>query len=144
MVEVKDRIHRKKERRESTMAAKERETADERRRRIAEAAYYNAERRGFEGNREMDDWLQAEREIDGRAAGAGMRHEASARPDDPADVAAPAIQEDHRGAGNGEMIEPEQVKQWARKLKVPAARLREAIARVGPGASDVKAFLEKS
>ena len=34
-----------------------------RRAEIALAAYYNAERRGFGGNRELDDWLQAEREV---------------------------------------------------------------------------------
>lgn len=31
---------------------------------IAEAAYYHAEARGFEGGQEMDDWLEAEAEID--------------------------------------------------------------------------------
>ena len=31
---------------------------------IAEAAYYIAERRGFEPGAEMDDWLEAESEID--------------------------------------------------------------------------------
>jgi hypothetical protein len=39
--------------------------ADDRRRRIAEAAYYRSERRGFIGGYEDDDWLEAEREIDG-------------------------------------------------------------------------------
>ena len=39
--------------------------ADDRRRRIAEAAYYRAQRRGFIGGYEDDDWLEAEREIDG-------------------------------------------------------------------------------
>lgn len=33
--------------------------------RIAEAAYWRAERRGFTAGRELDDWLAAEREIDG-------------------------------------------------------------------------------
>lgn len=32
---------------------------------IAEAAYYAAERRGFKGGSELEDWLAAEREIDG-------------------------------------------------------------------------------
>lgn len=32
---------------------------------IAEAAYYIAERRGFEPGAELDDWLDAESEIDG-------------------------------------------------------------------------------
>ncbi|MGH8187240.1 MAG: DUF2934 domain-containing protein, partial [Steroidobacteraceae bacterium] len=33
--------------------------------RIAEAAYWRAERRGFIAGRELEDWLEAEREIDG-------------------------------------------------------------------------------
>jgi hypothetical protein len=32
--------------------------------RIAEAAYWRAEQRGFTPGRELDDWLEAEREID--------------------------------------------------------------------------------
>jgi hypothetical protein len=32
---------------------------------VAEAAYYKAERRGFEPGYEMTDWLEAEREIEG-------------------------------------------------------------------------------
>ena len=34
--------------------------------RIAEAAYWRAERRGFVPGRELDDWLDAEKEIDGQ------------------------------------------------------------------------------
>ena len=34
--------------------------------RIAEAAYWRAERRGFEPGHDIDDWLHAEREIDSR------------------------------------------------------------------------------
>jgi hypothetical protein len=41
-----------------------------------------------------------------------------------------------------EHIEPDQVTKWARRLKVPAPKLREAIQRVGPVVSDVKQFLE--
>jgi len=37
----------------------------QRRAMIAEAAYYRAERRGFEPGREFDDWCLAEGEIDG-------------------------------------------------------------------------------
>lgn len=37
--------------------------AEERRRLIAVAAYYRAERRGFAPGCEMDDWLEAEAEI---------------------------------------------------------------------------------
>ena len=38
--------------------------ADDRHRRIAEAAYYRAQRRGFRPGYEDEDWLEAEREID--------------------------------------------------------------------------------
>jgi hypothetical protein len=37
---------------------------DERLRLIAEAAYYRAQRRGFEPGHEQEDWLLAEREVD--------------------------------------------------------------------------------
>ncbi|MCB1774249.1 MAG: DUF2934 domain-containing protein [Gammaproteobacteria bacterium] len=35
-----------------------------RRQMIAESAYFKAEQRGFAPGRALDDWLQAEREID--------------------------------------------------------------------------------
>jgi len=38
-------------------------TTDERRRMIAQAAYYHAARRGFEAGHELDDWLAAEQEM---------------------------------------------------------------------------------
>ena len=40
------------------------DSAHERQRRIAEAAYYRALARGFEPGNEVDDWIQAEAEID--------------------------------------------------------------------------------
>ena len=36
--------------------------------RIAEAAYWRAERRGFSAGQELDDWLAAEKEVDGDLA----------------------------------------------------------------------------
>ena len=36
---------------------------EERRRMIAEAAYYRAQQRGFSAGGEVDDWLAAEREV---------------------------------------------------------------------------------
>ncbi|MDA8364433.1 MAG: DUF2934 domain-containing protein [Gammaproteobacteria bacterium] len=41
-------------------------STEERRRMIAEAAYYRAERRGFAGGDPVEDWLTAEAEIEGR------------------------------------------------------------------------------
>jgi hypothetical protein len=37
---------------------------EERKRMVAEAAYYRAERRGFATGGELEDWIQAESEID--------------------------------------------------------------------------------
>lgn len=45
----------------------ERSAEDERHRLIAIAAYYRAERHGFVPGCEVDDWLEAETEIDDRA-----------------------------------------------------------------------------
>jgi hypothetical protein len=42
--------------------------------RIAEAAYWRAERRGFAGGRELDDWLAAEKEVDGDIAAKREQH----------------------------------------------------------------------
>ena len=42
----------------------------ERQLRIAQAAYYIAERRGFAPGNELEDWLQAEAEVEAREAGA--------------------------------------------------------------------------
>ena len=39
------------------------EAAESREQRIAEAAYFIAESRGFRGDHALDDWLQAEAEI---------------------------------------------------------------------------------
>ena len=39
---------------------------EERHRLIAEAAYYRASRRGFGGGAEVEDWLAAEAEVDGK------------------------------------------------------------------------------
>lgn len=39
---------------------------DQRHRMIAEAAYFRAERRGFQGGCPIEDWLVAEREISQR------------------------------------------------------------------------------
>ena len=41
-----------------------RTTDEERRQKIATAAYYKAEKRGFEAGRDVEDWLEAERSID--------------------------------------------------------------------------------
>ena len=47
---------------------------------IAEAAYYMAERRGFESGHELDDWLLAESQIDDLIAGVNSPRPPAARP----------------------------------------------------------------
>lgn len=50
-----------------------------RRARIAIAAYYRAERRGFAPGRELEDWLEAERDLDrGSTAGPAPDSETAA------------------------------------------------------------------
>jgi hypothetical protein len=43
--------------------------------RIAEAAYWRAERRGFAAGQELDDWLAAEKEVDDDIAGQQSRRD---------------------------------------------------------------------
>ncbi len=52
-------------------------TAGERERLIAETAYRIAGLRGFGGGHELDDWLEAEKEVDAMLAAATMRGEAA-------------------------------------------------------------------
>lgn len=45
--------------------------------RIAEAAYWRAERRGFAAGHELDDWLEAEKEVDSAIAREREKQEGS-------------------------------------------------------------------
>lgn len=123
----------------------------ERRRLIAEAAYYEAERRGFTGDRTLDDWLEAEARIDGRAARAGSALDDAARQletpgpnaTEPATRANEAVPARREAAAETETIAPDQVQPWARRLKVSPVRLREAIRRIGTAVKDVKGYLQR-
>lgn len=46
-------------------------TAEERYNKIAQAAYYRAEQRGYEPGHEVEDWLAAEAEVDAEMRGTG-------------------------------------------------------------------------
>lgn len=50
------------------MTSSEKVSEHERRQMIASAAYSRAESRGFTGNGDLDDWLEAEAEVDARLA----------------------------------------------------------------------------
>jgi hypothetical protein len=101
---------------------------------IAVAAYYNAERRGFAGGRDLDDWLEAERFLidrrrqpgaDGAGVSRGLDHPAR----------------DGYGAPAAEIIEPDQVAPWADMLQVAPETLRLAMQRCGPRVEDIKVYL---
>ena len=49
-------------------------TPQQRRTMIAEAAYFLAEHRGFEGGHELEDWTQAEYQIDDAIARGDLPH----------------------------------------------------------------------
>ena len=90
---------------------------------IAVAAYYIAERRGFAGDQQLDDWLSAEREL-----------------------GAPPSGEDEKAARGlvEEDIAPDEIDQWAKILAVTPEELRVAIQRVGPASTAVRKFLQSS
>jgi hypothetical protein len=123
-----------------------------RRQRIAEAAYYNAERRGFREGGELEDWLEAERRIHGEEGTGDRRAEATAASDDARAAALdPATAESAAMPDDGVVqpdaatqIEPDAVRTWAKRLNVSPARLRQAIKRVGPLVSEVKRFVESA
>jgi len=49
-------------------------SAEDRQRYVSEAAYFIAERRGFSAGSDVEDWLQAESEIDQLLAAGTTRH----------------------------------------------------------------------
>ena len=115
--------------------------SDERRERIARAAYFRAEQRNFQGDGQLEDWLAAEREIDSAASPAGIQGEASRLAEGPSDASAPAIQENRNE--DPEHIVPSDVPRVAAELGVPANTLRVAIERAGSRITDVKRYLEQ-
>ena len=86
---------------------------EERRRRIAESAYYRAQGRGFTGDHQLDDWLAAEHEIAALTSSESEPEADDAIPPQPdqssgAAIPAPLAKE--------ERIRAEEVKQSAREL----------------------------
>ena len=70
-------------------AAGDGDQAEARRRRVAELAYAKAERRGFHGDHHLQDWLEAEQEIEAAEA-AATPTELVASPATPAEPVAAA------------------------------------------------------
>ena len=119
-------------------AAGERATSEARRREIELAAYYSAEKRGFQGDLALEDWLEAE-----RALGGGNRTGGSSSAGDAIKGAAGAGAHDlgDRRDDHPDRIEADHVERVARELGVAAARLRDAIRNVGPRRDEVERFL---
>jgi hypothetical protein len=96
---------------------------DVRTRRIAEAAYFKAQQRGFGADRALDDWLEAERELAAMTtqdAGPNDRNADS----DPSDPSADIPQPDQRSGapvpaplGKENSIRVDEAKESAEQLK---------------------------
>ena len=127
---------------DSSQPSRERGDDATRSERIAVAAYYRAERRNFQSDGELDDWLEAEREVDSAAAAGGAQGEASRLAEGPSDVSAPAIAE-ATGKDSDDYIAPADVQRWAAQLTVSAGTLRVAIERAGARVSDVKRYIDE-
>ena len=89
-------------------------THEERQKRIAEAAYYRSQRRGFTGNTQLEDWLAAERELASLTSSDAAPQDDDAsvppQPDQSSGIAIPAP------LAKEERIRVEEAKQSAREL----------------------------
>jgi hypothetical protein len=121
--------------------------AADRDRLIAVAAYYIAQQRGFQEGSELDDWLQAEQQLEaeGRieslAFKGGEKLDKLMHPRMPNRLLDVLEVPDLERRRLPERIEPDEVKAWAKALEVSEERLREAISRVGPMVDDVRRYL---
>jgi hypothetical protein len=95
--------------------------------RIAEAAYYRAERRGFREGSERDDWLEAEKDIDRqdrqRARPPRSQGQGSPRPEGAIDVSSPDHMVPRKPLPSGQPHDPLPGKEKARSKK-PDRRAR--------------------
>ncbi len=71
---------RGKTRARATAASPTTLTALDRRQMVEMAAYFRAERRGFEAGHEAEDWLAAEAEVDAQLAAIPVRKKPASRP----------------------------------------------------------------
>lgn len=109
---------------------------EQRRKRIAEAAYYRAQGRGFTGDHQLDDWLAAEREI---AALISTESESGAedltppQPDQTSGAAIPVP------LAKEDRIRAEEVKQSAHELAVATNAQKSSKSPSKPAPSQKKA-----
>lgn len=96
--------------------------ADERRRMIAEAAYYRAEQRGFAGGDPVADWIEAEAQIDA-TLGEGDHGELLARIEDGVAEAGKKVEALRKQAGVVQRDARAELQQQVERL----AELRDAL-----------------
>ena len=116
---------------------------EERRKRIAEAAYYRAQGRGFRGDHQLDDWLAAERELalpTSAEPESGSEDPSPPQPDQTSGAAIPAP------LAKEDRIRAEEIKQSARELseaadaqKAQKSAQKPAPKKTGKRAADGKA-----
>lgn len=120
-------------------------TDDQRREHISVAAYYNAEKRGFSGDeqQQLDDWLEAEKFVGNYYTGGTATNREQQPVQQIINESEAPLDDSNARSDKQEVIDPSEVKRWAKDLGVSATTLREAINRVGANVNDVKSFLSK-
>jgi hypothetical protein len=101
-----------------------------RRERIAVRAYYNAERRGFQGDGQLEDWLSAERDIDDPSRAGGVQQEASRQRDGLAESGLKPQRDNAGGERVGSLVED--IKQDLKNTEY-SAEVRHSTADNGAG-----------
>lgn len=121
-------------------------TEEQRREHISVAAYYNAEKRGFSGDeqQQLEDWLQAEKLIGNYYSGGTSNNRDQPSIQQIINQTDARLDDVDARSDNAQIIDPSDIKRWAKELGVSAAVLREAINRVGGKVDDVKNFLADS
>lgn len=118
-------------------------TDDQRKEHIAIAAYYNAEKRGFSGDeqQQLNDWFEAEKQIGNYYSGGSATNRDQPSVQQIINQTEATLDDADARSDHSEIIDPSDIKRWAKELGVSAPTLREAINRVGAKVEDVKNFL---
>jgi hypothetical protein len=116
-------------------------TDEQRREHISVAAYYNAEKRGFSGDGQLEDWLEAEKQVGNYYTGGTANNREQQPIQQIIDQPEARLDDADARSDPAEVIDPSDIKRWAKDLGISAPTLREAINRVGAKVEDVKRFL---
>ena len=116
-------------------------TDEQRRERISLAAYYNAEKRGFSGDFQLEDWLEAEKQVGNYQTGGTANNRDQLSVQQSINQTDAVLDDVDARSSYQEVIDPSEIKRWAEELGASATELREAISRVGSKVEDVRNFL---